>query len=152
MAALLAPARELAGTVSDPAQLVAGLVTLHVRRHAEHDQLCRVGDTELRSLSAARRGRVIELRDAYQEIWEEAIARGVHAGQFAVPDVKLAALALLQMCTGVAHWYSASGRLTIGQVSGAFADMAAALLGSPAGAQHAVSRPAGAAAAAGGHG
>jgi hypothetical protein len=104
------------------------LVDLHVRRHAQASQLCRVGDTELRSLSRARRARIVGLRDEYQAIWADAIAAGIGSGAFEVPDAKVAAMALMQMCTGVAHWYSPRGRLTLDQVSAAFVTMATAML------------------------
>lgn len=125
MSQLLAPAREVTG---DPVGRICALVDLHVRRHARASQLCRVGDTELRSLSPARRARIVALRDEYQAIWADAITSGVQSGDFAVPDASIAAMALLQMCTGVAHWYSPRGRLTLDQVSAAFVAMAKALV------------------------
>src|SRR5215467_233848 len=72
MSQLLGPAREVTG---DPAQRICALVDLHVRRHARESQLCRVGDTELRSLSRARRARIVALRDEYQAIWTDASPR-----------------------------------------------------------------------------
>jgi AcrR family transcriptional regulator len=129
MSELLGPAREVVG---DPAERICALVDLHVRRHAQASQLCRVGDTELRSLSRARRARIVSLRDEYQAIWTDAIASGIRSGTFAVPDARVAAMAMMQMCTGVAHWYSPRGRLTLEQVSAAFVTMARAMLTSDA--------------------
>lgn len=128
MTALLTPAAALAESVSDPAERLAGLVNVHVRRHAQEQQLCRVGDTELRSLSPAQRAGVVALRDTYQTIWEQTIASGVRAGVFMVPDTKLATFALLQMCTGVAHWYNPAGSLSLDEVSDIFVTMALALV------------------------
>jgi AcrR family transcriptional regulator len=125
MSQLLGPAREVTG---DPAQRIRALVGLHVRRHAQASQLCRVGDTELRSLSRAPRARIVALRDEYQAIWTDAITSGIACGAFAVPDARVAAMALMQMCTGVAHWYSPRGRLSLDQVSTAFVTMAMAML------------------------
>lgn len=128
MTELLTPAQALAESASDPGERIAGLVDVHVRRHARERQLCRVGDTDIRSLSPARRAGVVALRDRYQAIWEETIASGAGSGLFAVPDVKLATLAVLQMCTGVAYWYSPRGRLSLDTISAAFVEMALALL------------------------
>lgn len=128
MTQLLTPAQALAESVSDPVERLAGLVDVHVRRHAQEQQLCRVGDTELRSLSPEQRTGVVALRDAYQAIWEQTIASGVRAGLFTAPDTKLATFALLQMCTGVAHWYNPRGRLSLDDISDAFVAMALALL------------------------
>lgn len=129
MSQLLGPAEELAASTADPLTRITGLVRLHVRRHATHRDLCRVGDTELRSLSRTRLSRIVALRDTYQGLWETAIGDGARAGVFAVPDVKLAALALLEMCTGVVHWYSPRGRLPLDRISDTYVEMAAALLG-----------------------
>lgn len=131
MTALLEPAQSLAAEPGGPARRLAGLVDLHVRRHAADSQICRVGDTEIRSLSVASRARVIALRDAYQAIWIQTIEDGVAAGVFAVPDVPLATMALLQMCTGVAHWYRPDGRLSLDELSRSFVDMASALVRAP---------------------
>jgi AcrR family transcriptional regulator len=114
---------------SDPTEQMIGLVDIHVRKHAQENLLSAVGDTEVRSLSPSRRREIVALRDAYQKMWEEVISEGVKKGRFAVSDVKLAALALLEMCTGVAHWYAPAGRLSLDQVSKAFVDMALSLLG-----------------------
>lgn len=136
MSELLGPARQVTG---DPAQRISALVDLHVRRHAQASQLCRVGDTELRSLSRAPRARIVGLRDEYQAIWADAIASGVRSGAFEVPDARVAAMAMVQMCTGVAHWYSPRGRLTLDQVSAAFVTMAMAMLTVDARTRHGVS-------------
>ena len=81
MSQLLMPARQVTG---DPVQRLSALVDLHVRRHARASQLCRVGDTELRSLSRASRTRVLALRDEYQEIWRDTVTAGVATGDFTV--------------------------------------------------------------------
>jgi AcrR family transcriptional regulator len=128
MSELLTPARAAAEQAGDPIGRIGALVDLHVRRHATHSQLCLVGDTELRSLSPARRARIIALRDEYQGLWRQAIAEGAACGTFAVPDTALATMALLQMCTGVAYWYAPEGRLSLDAISSAFVAMAVALL------------------------
>ncbi|MGH9293646.1 MAG: TetR/AcrR family transcriptional regulator [Acidimicrobiales bacterium] len=129
MRSLLGPAREIEAVQVDPEQRLVELVDLHVRRHAEDNLLSIVGDTEIRSLTAARRREMVALRDSYEAIWEEAVRSGAAAGVFVVPDVKLATLALLEMCTGVAYWYSAGGRLSLDAVSKGFVELALNLLG-----------------------
>ena len=129
MSQLLTPAEKLVRATPDPADRVAGLVRLHVRCHATHRDLCRVGDTELRALSRARMARIVALRDTYEGLWEAAVDDGVRVGEFTVPDVKLAVLALLDMCTGVAAWYSPRGRHPLDRIGDTYVAMAAALLG-----------------------
>lgn len=128
MTELLAPARAEVNRARDPVEAISALVDLHVRRHANHAQLCLVGDTELRSLSPARRARIVALRDEYQALWRQAIAAGTAGGVFVVPDADLAAMALMQMCTGVAYWYAPGGRLSLDAICSAFVAMARALL------------------------
>ena len=128
MQRLLEPAAEFMKSVSDPVERLARLVDLHVREHARENLLCIIGDAELRSLSPERRRGIVTLRDAYQKTWEATIAEGCGAGRFKVPDVKLAAYALIEMCTGVAYWYTPRGRLGLDQISTSFTAMALSLV------------------------
>ncbi len=128
MMGLLEPGRELVEQNPDPHSRIVELVDLHVRRHAEDNLLSVVGDAEIRSLTASRRREAVAMRDAYELLWEETIQQGVKEGRFEVPDVKLATLALLEMCSGVAYWYSPSGRLSLDAISKGFVDMALSLL------------------------
>jgi AcrR family transcriptional regulator len=129
MHGLLGPGTEIVESVQDPRERIVGLVDLHVRRHAEDNLLSIVGDAEIRSLTPARRRTAVSLRDAYESLWQETIALGARRGDFHVPDVKLATFALLEMCSGVAYWYSPNGRLALDAISRAFVEMALSLLG-----------------------
>jgi len=127
---LLEPARAVVDQVSDPMDRISRLVELHVRKHAQENMLSIVADSEMRSLSPPVRREIVALRDVYQRIWEDAIQAGVDREIFAVLDVKLASYALIEMCTGVAHWYSSEGRLSLDEIVKSFVDMARGLLGS----------------------
>ena len=129
MRGLLDPGREVVQAIEDPRARIVKLVELHVHRHAEDNLLSIVGDAEIRSLSPARRRKTVALRDAYEALWEETISDGSRRGDFRVLDVKLATFALLEMCSGVAYWYSPNGRLSLGAISKAFVEMALNLLG-----------------------
>lgn len=129
MSRLLEPAAEIVRGTTDVVETMSKLVDLHVRRHAEDNLLSVVSDTEIRSLTSAARREMVALRDGYEQLWEQTVASGVDDRIFSVPDVKLATLALLEMCTGVAYWYSPSGRLSLDTVSKSFVDMALSLLG-----------------------
>ncbi|MGH9304461.1 MAG: TetR/AcrR family transcriptional regulator [Acidimicrobiales bacterium] len=127
---LLGPAEAVEHESTDPREAIERLVDLHVRRHAEDNLLSIVGDNEIRSLTEARRREMVSLRDAYEGIWERTIGVGANQQIFVVQDVKLATLALLEMCTGVAYWYARGGRLSLDAVSKGFVEMALNLLGS----------------------
>lgn len=111
----------------DPAEQVLLLVRVLVTTEATH-RLTIVGDTELRVLSPASAQGILEIRDAHERQWAAAISNGMAADYFHVEDERLARMALIQMCTGVAHWYDPGGRLTLPTIATQYGDMALALL------------------------
>ncbi|MDF3341013.1 TetR/AcrR family transcriptional regulator [Mycolicibacterium septicum] len=107
----------------NPADRLAALVAVHVRTHAERRLQCIVSDTEVRALSGANRETIVKYRDDYEAIWNRTIDAGKKAGQFTVSDVDLATKSLLEMCTGVAHWYRPGGRLDLDAVISNFVEL-----------------------------
>ena len=67
-------------------------------------------------------------QQAMRDHFERVIADGVRRGNFAGTDPKLAALALLGMCTWVHRWYRPRGRLTEAAIADDFADRAVRML------------------------
>src|SRR5207248_1335899 len=55
---------------------------------------------------------VVEIRDAYEVLWRECLVAGATAGVFTAVDLRTARLALLELCTGAAHWFDPPGGLT----------------------------------------
>jgi len=100
---LIAAAREIVADVERPEARLGALVEHHVWFHAVHQLATIVTDTEIRSLSAEARARVIARRDVYEAIWRQAVAEGVAEGTFHVDEPRIATTALLQMCMGVTH-------------------------------------------------
>lgn len=96
-----------------PRERLSELVRVHIRVHVEDRMLCIVSDTEIRSLSPESHAIVVKYRDDYEALWNRTIAAGKKSGDFTVPDVDVAAKALLDMCTGVAHWYRPDGRVDL---------------------------------------
>lgn len=66
---------------------------------------------EWRSLPAPQLARLRAKRRAMRRLFEDAIAKGVRDGEFAVRDQKIAALAILGMCNWIFEWYRPRGRL-----------------------------------------
>ncbi len=124
MTELRAAAQEALASAETPAERLAGLVRGHVTMHGRMQLDAIVSDTELRSLSESERKGAVKLRDRYEEQWQEVIDEGIATDDFYVTDPKLIRLALLQMCTGVAYWYSPSGDLPLSQIADSFADLA----------------------------
>src|SRR5688572_12783501 len=86
-------------------------VCFHVLFHARRRREAFVSHSELRSLTPANLRRVMAKRDEYEQVFRGLLATGVRAGAFQVSDVKLTAMAILTMCTGVATWFADHGRL-----------------------------------------
>lgn len=111
-----------------PADRITALVTAHLTIHATQSLLCVVCDTELRSLTPEHRAEVVMYRDRYEQLWRDTIDQGVAQGDFRTADTAIASSALLEMCTGVAHWYKPGGRLSLDDIVGLYIDMALGLL------------------------
>ncbi|EHK80121.1 TetR/AcrR family transcriptional regulator [Saccharomonospora azurea] len=115
--------------VEDPATRLRKLVKLHVRAHARMPRETRIVDHEIPVLSPAVRRSVIELRDSYERLWADAVADGVEAGVFTTAHPGVTRLALLEMCTGVARWYSPRGSLPLDELASHYADVALRAVG-----------------------
>ena len=64
------------------------------------------------------------LRRRYEDVLEDILRAGHRAGQFSIPDSKLATMALIAMLTGVTNWYREGGRLRRHDVEAIYVDMA----------------------------
>jgi hypothetical protein len=104
-------------------------VDIHINFHCSRAALARVTDAEIRALSGEARQQVISLRDEYERLWRDAIVAGDADGTFHVPQPRLTTFALLEMCTGVSHWYSPSGIYPVRAISSYYSALALRMLG-----------------------
>ena len=125
---LTAAAELLLEQCLDPVTRLAGLVKLHVWVHGVRQQSALVADNEVRSLTGERRLQILALRDAYEHLWREVLLAGHESGVMDLLNAKLTSFALLEMCTGISHWYSPTGELTLDHVGDVFADAALGLV------------------------
>ncbi|WP_410669913.1 TetR/AcrR family transcriptional regulator [Amycolatopsis sp. cmx-4-68] len=126
---LLDAAREATAGRPDPVDRLRTLVALHVLAHAVGPAETRVVDNEVDVLSPAAREPVVALRDAYERLWAAAIDEGVAAGVFHTEHPAVTRLALLEMCSGVARWYSPRGPLPLDHLAEHYAELASRALG-----------------------
>lgn len=131
LARLTSAAERAITDLHDPARTLVRLVTLHVLAHALQARETTVVDNEIRSLSPERRRPVIAQRDAYEGLWASTIAQGAEAGVFRPDDPAVARRALLEMCSGVARWYSPNGPLSLDALAERYARLALRALGAP---------------------
>ncbi|MEH7827385.1 TetR/AcrR family transcriptional regulator [Gemmobacter denitrificans] len=101
----------------------------HIGYHIERPDAVFVAYMELRNLESENFAAIEALRRRYEDRLEAILRDGRAAGQFALPDTKLATLALIAMLTGVTNWYREGGRLGRAEVEGIYADMALKAVG-----------------------
>ncbi len=126
---LLGAAREAIADSTDPVRRMRSLVAVHVLAHAVGPAETRVVDNEVDVLSPAARAPVVALRDDYERLWAAAIEDGVGAGVCHTAHPAVTRLALLEMCSGVARWYSPQGALTLEELAGHYAGLVLRALG-----------------------
>lgn len=113
---------------SEPVVQLAGLVSSHVGLTAVNQLTARVAEYEMRALSATNRPSLQALRDEYEALFAQVLERGQRVGAFKTQDLTMARLAIMEMGTGVAHWYRPDGRLDLPPVQRFFVDMACKIL------------------------
>jgi AcrR family transcriptional regulator len=111
-----------------PADRVRALVEDFTARHARMHTIVRVAQYELAALAPQHLEVVAELRRVTERVVREEVQRGVEAGVFTVPDVRLAALAVLSMGIDVARWFSPTGSLTPEELGASYGDLALRML------------------------
>ena len=139
---LLKTARDaLTDAGPDSGRQLASLVAAHVGFSATNPLTALVTDQEMRSLDGPVREELIGMRDAYEALIADVIENGMRSGVFLLTDAKLARLALLEMCNGVAHWFRPDGRLTQLKVQTRFVEFAGRLVGAAPASWHDVTLP-----------
>ncbi|PBB87561.1 MULTISPECIES: TetR/AcrR family transcriptional regulator [unclassified Mesorhizobium] len=129
MEGLLEAWRSARPAAEDPVARLAAYVETHIafhiaRRHATH-----VSNMELRSLSPDRLTQILKLRTAYEKELRAILRDGAEDGVFAIDDIGLTAMALIQMMTGVIVWFRPGERLSIAEVTTSYLSMTMRLVG-----------------------
>jgi AcrR family transcriptional regulator len=113
----------------DPVERFSAVVEAHVRFHCERPEEALVGNTELRSLSAPARRRIVGKRDRQQALFRQAVDAGALVGEFSVSERSVATHAVVTMCTAVASWYRRSGPLSTDEIVDLYRELALNTLG-----------------------
>jgi AcrR family transcriptional regulator len=124
LGALLSEVEHIAAdTASAPSVQLRRVVEAHVGAVASNLDALTVYLHEWRALAGDSLSTVRAQRERYAAVVEDIVARGVRSGDFQVPDVRLATLALLGMCNWLCQWYSPAGRLGAPEIGARFADL-----------------------------
>src|SRR4029450_9625745 len=87
---------------------VYAFVSAFATWHAENHALARVIQYEFKKLPPGQFRRILKIRDRFEELMRQELARGVAAGVFDVPDLEGTMLAVLSLCIDLARWYHPS--------------------------------------------
>ena len=106
-----------------PLERLESFVRFHIRHNLPRAEAVFLSYMELRNLSAANFAVIEALRKAYETELETILQAGQAEGVFALPDTKLATMAIIAMLTGVNTWYREGGRLSRETVETVYWDM-----------------------------
>lgn len=124
-----APAAEIVERAPGSAAALVALTRHHVAIHCQQAAAATISDRELGVLKVPARQRILALRDGYEQLWAELLARGVEEGAFRVDDPEVTRLAVLGMCSQVAGWYRPGGRLDAAELADAYARLVLRIVG-----------------------
>ncbi|MDA8375001.1 MAG: TetR/AcrR family transcriptional regulator [Actinomycetota bacterium] len=125
-------AEALAGADEDAKARFSAFVANHVSYHVSHLRFGFVANSELRSLEGGSRAEIVALRDEYEQRLVSVVTQGGATGEFQVRDPKLAARAVIAMCTAVSGWFDPRGPMTAEQVKAEVGLLALNLVGAGA--------------------
>jgi AcrR family transcriptional regulator len=116
-------------STADPVLRLTAFIENHigfhiVRRHSTH-----ISNMELRSLSPEKLTQILKLRTAYEKELRAILRDGADSGAFAIDDVGLTAMAIIQMITGVIVWFRPDERLSVDDVTRKYLTMTMRLVG-----------------------
>ncbi len=106
-----------------PQAALEAFVRFHIRFSLTRAEAVFLSYMELRNLTPEHFAQIEALRRAYEDQLEAILEEGQASGAFAVPDTKLATMAIIAMLTGVNTWYREGGRLSQGRVEQIYQDM-----------------------------
>lgn len=94
-----------------PMDRLRAFLAHHVLYHTEKRPEVYIANFELRALDPPNYRRIVALRRSYEERLIALLEAGVRTGELELPDIPVAAYALLAMLTGICTWYRPNGRL-----------------------------------------
>ncbi|NOD74973.1 MULTISPECIES: TetR/AcrR family transcriptional regulator [unclassified Ruegeria] len=122
MQELLSAFHDLQGG-DDAEEALRQFVGFHIRFHLQRPDEVFIAYMELRNLSPDNFAEIEDLRRQYENALENILHAGQQAGQFAIPDTKIATLAVIAMLNGVMTWYRSGGRLSLDEVEQTYWNM-----------------------------
>ena len=100
-----------------PIARLEAFTRFHIRFHLPRRDTVFLSYMELRNLTPENYDEIAQLRRAYEDRLEAILRDGLAAGDFAIPDARIATLGLIALLTGITNWYRPEGRLTEDEVA-----------------------------------
>lgn len=122
MEELLEGGRAAIAAYERPRDRLRALVVWHVTYHAERRFRARVADEQLHALDAERRAPVLEIRDAYTQLFKDILEAGRDGDGWVVPSTSVLTFGIGGMCTFVDTWFREDGLLSAADIAGIYAD------------------------------
>ena len=122
-------AAQAAALPGGPAKRLHALVESFCAVILEHQPGIAVFFREAKHLDPESAGIIKTLRERFDATLSQIIEEGNAAGEFRVPDVRLAALAIGGMGSWMYEWHRAEGRLPIDELAARMADLAQQMVG-----------------------
>jgi AcrR family transcriptional regulator len=132
----LAYIQELAAASDDPdtdssVDRLRRMISRYTAWHARHHVAARVCQYELAALTPEHYAQVTALRHQTNEVFRQAVARGVRDGSFADIDVNRVVRAMLSLSIDLVRWYRLDGDDGPDQIGELYADLALAMVSAP---------------------
>ena len=99
-----------------PTERIRETVRLHLTISQDRRPELLIGNPIRYALTPGQQGDGIGLQIEYHNAVQDVIEEGCTTGEFAVDDVRLTTMALLDMLNGVREWFRTSGPLSLDQV------------------------------------
>jgi AcrR family transcriptional regulator len=104
-----------------PDEQIVDLLRNYIRTVVANPDEIRVFFEERKHLSPASLARVVELRDRYEQVFRDTLARGISDGTFRGCDLSLVTEGVLGAVADMYEWYRPGGRLDADQITDVFA-------------------------------
>jgi AcrR family transcriptional regulator len=127
-ASLAAVQSALEQASDDPVERVYSFVCAFAKWHADNHVLARAIQYEFKNLPRRQFGRIVRIRERFEELMREELRRGVEADRFEISDLEGTMLAILSLCIDLARWYEPSPAHTSDAVGTLYAQLVMGML------------------------
>ena len=104
-------------------------VANHIAFHVEHRMSTQVSNLELRALDKENLTMILRKRNDYEKELRAILRDGQETGAFAIADITLTAMAIIQMITGVVVWFRPDEKMPVSGVIENYQILVARLVG-----------------------